>query len=336
MEVAKKTFKPYNIDHVGEVEWWTIYIIGQRVASRFSVNERVFIAGDACHTHSPKAGQGMNASMNDSHNLVWKLTHVLRGNADMSLLKTYEFERRKYAQDLIDFDKTWSALCSRKPQTEENQDGISNEDFMKVFQMFGEFSSGTGVHYAPSTITNTTYQSLAPNQLIGTRILPQVFIRVADARPYEIQDLLPADTKFKVLVFAGDTTQHEQLERVNQLAEDISTGEHGFLQKLNRDWFDVWTISSGKKEKVNYMDLPEVLRPHWSHVLLDDTDMYARSGGGGYERYGVDPERGAIIVVRPDGYVGIVAPFEGVKCVQDYFLKFFKTVRELEVGKPRL
>ena len=44
-------------------------IVGQRVATQFSVHERVFIAGDACHTHSPKAGQGMNASMNDSHNL---------------------------------------------------------------------------------------------------------------------------------------------------------------------------------------------------------------------------------------------------------------------------
>ena len=43
--------------------------VGQRVASKFSVHERVFIAGDACHTHSPKAGQGMNASMNDTHNL---------------------------------------------------------------------------------------------------------------------------------------------------------------------------------------------------------------------------------------------------------------------------
>ena len=46
-----------------------VYTVGQRVASKFSIHERVFIAGDACHTHSPKAGQGMNASMNDSHNL---------------------------------------------------------------------------------------------------------------------------------------------------------------------------------------------------------------------------------------------------------------------------
>lgn len=77
--------KPYTID-AREIEWWTIYIsrfpvrsclkllqlfdaVGQRVASKFSVHERVFIAGDACHTHSPKAGQGMNASMNDTHNI---------------------------------------------------------------------------------------------------------------------------------------------------------------------------------------------------------------------------------------------------------------------------
>jgi len=326
MEVAKRTFKPYYIDHVGEVDWWTIYVIGQRVASQYSVNERVFIAGDACHTHSPKAGQGMNASMNDSHNLIWKLTHVLRGNADMSLLKTYEFERRKYAQDLIDFDKKFSALFSGKPRTEENQDGVSHEDFLKAFQTFGAFTSGIGVHYAPSIITNPTHQSLSQHQLIGTRILPQVFIRAADGRPYEIQDLLPADTKFKVLVFAGDTTKHEQLRRVQKLAEEISTGEYGFLQKFRRDVFDVWAISSGKKEKVDYTDLPEVLRPHWSHVLLDDTDMYARSGGGGYERYGVDSERGAIVVVRPDGYVGFVAPFENVKEVHDYFSMFLKTV----------
>lgn len=43
----------------------------------------------------------------------------------------YEFERRKYAQDLINFDKKFSALFSGKPRTELNQDGVSHEDFLK-------------------------------------------------------------------------------------------------------------------------------------------------------------------------------------------------------------
>ena len=42
----------------------------------------------------------------------------------------YEFERRKYAQDLINFDKKFSALFSGKPRTEDNQDGVSHEEFL--------------------------------------------------------------------------------------------------------------------------------------------------------------------------------------------------------------
>jgi phenol 2-monooxygenase len=52
----------------------------------------------------------MNASMNDAHNLAWKIALVVRGWAEPSLLSTYESERRKYALDLIAFDKTFSTL----------------------------------------------------------------------------------------------------------------------------------------------------------------------------------------------------------------------------------
>ena len=50
---------------------------------------RVFIAGDACHTHSAKAGQGMNVSMQDAFNLGWKLVAVLEGRPRPELLRTY-------------------------------------------------------------------------------------------------------------------------------------------------------------------------------------------------------------------------------------------------------
>ena len=57
-------------------------------------------------------------------------------------------------------------------------------------------------------------------------------------------------------------------------------------------------------------------------VLLDDQDMYGRSGGGGYEKYGIDKLRGAIVIVRPDGYVGMVAPYERVEDISAYFGSF--------------
>ncbi|KAG9942337.1 phenol 2-monooxygenase, partial [Aureobasidium melanogenum] len=104
MERARQIMAPYKLSWES-VEWFGIYQIGQRVASRFTDDSgRAFIAGDASHTHSPKAAQGMNTSMHDSLNLAWKLNLAVRGLAKQSLLGTYEHERRKIAQDLINFD----------------------------------------------------------------------------------------------------------------------------------------------------------------------------------------------------------------------------------------
>jgi phenol 2-monooxygenase len=74
---ARRILNPYRLE-VKEIPWWSVYEIGQRLADKFDdVPEEeiairlpsVFIAGDACHTHSPKAGQGMNVSMQDAFNL---------------------------------------------------------------------------------------------------------------------------------------------------------------------------------------------------------------------------------------------------------------------------
>src|SRR4029078_2398198 len=90
---AHRIFRPYTLG-VKEVAWWSVYEIGQRLCDKFDdvpddrVSRRlprVFIAGDACHTHSPKAGQGMNVSMQDAFNLGWKLASVLQGRSKPDL-----------------------------------------------------------------------------------------------------------------------------------------------------------------------------------------------------------------------------------------------------------
>src|SRR6516225_6146455 len=121
---ARRILNPYELD-VKEVPWWSVYEIGQRLTDKFDdvpdaeVATRlpsVFIAGDACHTHSPKAGQGMNVSMQDGFNLGWKLATVLRGLAAPELLRTYSDERRAVAQELIDFDRELAAMFSAPPK----------------------------------------------------------------------------------------------------------------------------------------------------------------------------------------------------------------------------
>ncbi|KAG9313141.1 putative monooxygenase [Chiua virens] len=325
ISVCRKIFHPYELADPREFEWWTLYIIGQRVASRYSVKDRVFIAGDACHTHSPKAGQGMNASMNDTHNLAWKLAQVLKGWSSPSLLKTYEYERRKYAQDLINFDKQFASLFSGKPRTEENQDGISHEQFLRAFQTFGGFTSGIGVHYPPSVIVNSKHQKCAENLVIGERMLPHVFVHAANIRPINIQDMLPADVRFKVLFFVGHLTE-TKIAELNSLEEKLNKSA-SFLHKCSADGnistvFDIITITAGAKETINYLAVPAIFRPHWSKVLLDDTDVTGSTGGDAYERFGIDPKQITIVVVRPDGYVGTIVPSDAIVDLDNYFESF--------------
>ncbi|RDB15363.1 Phenol 2-monooxygenase [Hypsizygus marmoreus] len=325
LDVARRSMFPYVINEPKSIDWWTIYQIGQRVASRFSVKDRVFIAGDACHTHSPKAGQGMNASMNDTHNLAWKLAHVIRGWADLSLLRTYELERRTYAQNLINFDKQFARLFSGKPRTYNNRDGVSHEDFIKAFKTFGGFTSGVGICYAESQIINATHQSYAKNLIVGKRLPPQILVRAADFRPFELQDLLPSDARFKVLLFAGDTSQPSQRMRLAMLAAEMGA-VNGFLKTYTPGGnifaaFDIIAISSAKRTVVRHTDVPELFGSHWSKVFIDVEDMKKTQGGDTYANFGINP-MGVVVVVRPDGYVGMVAPFDKVRDINQYFAAF--------------
>jgi len=125
-------------------------------------------------------------------------------------------------------------------------------------------------------ITDVTYQSLAPGLLIGQRLIPQTLIRAADSRPYEIQDLCPADVKFKILLFLGDITDPPQAERAQKLADALGRPE-SFLTKYGRSkqgvagWkvFDLLNICATRKEVVNYLDVPAFLRPHWTKSVKE-------------------------------------------------------------------
>ena len=89
---ARRILSQYKVDFA-ETVWWSAYSIGQRHSNCFHEQHRVFLAGDACHTHSPKAGQGMNVSLQDGYNIGWKLASVLKGLAPPSILETYVLER---------------------------------------------------------------------------------------------------------------------------------------------------------------------------------------------------------------------------------------------------
>ena len=141
----------------------------------------------------------------------------------------------------------------------------------RIFQTSGEFTSGIGICYTDSIITVTQHQSYAKNLVIGQRVLPQVFLRAADCRPFEIQDLLPSDARFKIIVFTGDTADSKQLAIVNDIAVKLG----GVLKKLTPSgdifiMFDILAICSGTKTgiQLGYKQLPLLLRSHWSKYVF--------------------------------------------------------------------
>ena len=171
---ANAILYPYRID-VKQVAWSSVYEVGQRVADRFddlSESSRravphLFVAGDACHTHSAKAGQGMNVSMQDAFNLGWKLAAVLSGQAKPELLHTYSEERKVTAQELIDYD-------IRGPKWVGSRDAdqpVTPDEVEEQFVRGGQFTAGLATRYTPdfSTLTGPdTHQDLAAGFEIGT------------------------------------------------------------------------------------------------------------------------------------------------------------------------
>jgi phenol 2-monooxygenase (NADPH) len=127
--VANRILSPYEFE-VKDVGWWSVYEIGQRLCDAFDdgPDPRVFIAGDACHTHSAKAGQGMNVSMADAWNLGWKLGAVLREHARPELLRTYSTERRpsRRSSSTSTASSPGSSAAGRKPSTRRSSSGTSS------------------------------------------------------------------------------------------------------------------------------------------------------------------------------------------------------------------
>src|SRR4051794_6154733 len=198
IEIAQRVLRPYTLE-VRNVVWFAVYQVGQRVTDRFDdvpANQvgsrlpRVFIAGDACHTHSAKAGQGMNVSLQDTFNLGWKLISVLEGRAKPELLRTYTLERHAIAQGLIDFDKEWSKIMASPPKDPERPElaGVDPAELQAYFVMSGRYTAGVATHYPPATVVTAapTHQALASGLTIGMRFHSAPVVRVADAKPMQL------------------------------------------------------------------------------------------------------------------------------------------------------
>lgn len=327
---AQAILSPYTLD-VKEVAWWSAYEIGQRVCDTFDdatphAEPRIFIAGDACHTHSPKAGQGMNVSMADTFNLGWKLASVLRGQAVPALLRTYSEERQAKAQELIDFDRDMARLFSAKPRNAEEA-----AQFQRYFKKHGRYTAGVETCYAPSLITGTgDHQSLARGYLVGRRFHSAPVTRLADAKPMELGHALTADGRWRLVVFAPQMDAGRPGGAVSNLC--------GFLQNDPKSSSNLSTASEAHPDAVvdlrvvfqqAHRDiemrlLPSLLLPAKGRYGLTDYEKVfcVHPAANIFEMRGINKDAGAVIVVRPDQFVAEVLPIDRYSALEAFFGRF--------------
>jgi phenol 2-monooxygenase len=325
---ANEIIHPYTLE-VKSVAWHSVYEVGHRLTERFddvpldeigSRTPRVFIAGDACHTHSAKAGQGMNVSMQDGFNLGWKLGHVLEGRSPESLLSTYSAERQVIAKNLIDFDKEWSTLMATRPEDMEDP-----EELERFYVSTAEFPAGFMTQYTPSAITaGSAHQHLATGFPIGKRFKSEIVTRICDANDVHLGHLAAADGRWRIYIFADRARAGEDSD-TTKLADWIVNAPESPWASLSpgvdRDaWFDVKVIYQQAHTDVDINAVPDAFKPvRRPYALTDYNNVFAVDPHTDiFESRGID-RGGAVVVVRPDQYVAAVLPLAAT----DELARFF-------------
>lgn len=325
---ANEILHPYTLD-VRDVAWHSVYEVGHRLTDRFddvlpeergTRTPRVFIAGDACHTHSAKAGQGMNVSMQDGFNLAWKLGHVLEGRSPEALLSTYSEERQVVAKNLIDFDKEWSAMMAKKPEEFAHPSDL--EDF---YVRTAEFPAGFMTEYAPSMlVAPAAHQALATGFPVGKRFKSAPVVRVSDTNPMHLGHHATADGRWRIYVFA-DAAPAGGHSGVADFAEWLANSPQSPLAATPSDadpdaWFDVKVVYQQPHTAVDINAVPAVFKPQVGPFKLTDYEkVYATDPKADiFELRGLD-RGGVVVVVRPDQYVANVLPLTATAELAEFF-----------------
>ena len=343
IETAKKIFEPYDF-HIREIPWWSVYEIGQRVASSFDNNidknskiefPRAFIAGDACHTHSPKAGQGMNVSIHDAFNLGWKLSSVLLKRTNHSILNTYNMERRAVAKNLIKLDKDFAKLVAGNKRKNNKSKKNNSKDIKHYFEKQTGFIAGTSIKYNNSLITKrkSKYHNLAKGFKVGERFHSHKVKRLADGRILHLGHINKADIRWRLFIFCNNSNPFKKQSKLTKLMEFIYKSSSSPVIKYTPKNFDIDSI----------IDVVTVFQ-HKNEASIEQMDDYFKPKKGKYKLRDYEkvftsiPEKdifksrminrreGCILIVRPDQHIANILSLDCHRSLALFFEKIMQPI----------
>lgn len=364
VQEAKLSVAPFEIEYE-RIDWASVYIVGQRVARQFFTKGCIFLAGDACHTHSSGAGQGMNAGMHDAVNLGWKLALVLRGIAKPDLLATYENERRPNAQKLIKYDEDISVLVTgRLPKGWTGDPNANpNEVLGQILQEAKGFNTGLTIGYTPNMLNIEEPKEKVPESEESLTKISIPTPAVAGYRAPDAQLTIPAllettrlhqaapnRAKFHIVTFVGDVAHTKSVAQsfTAHMKESFlfSAGskkmQNGLTNGHDNLAGDVQILTDGGEDQhitdksKPSSELPIEFLTIFSNVGGSTWDLlgmaplgkaYYDPEAAAHQRYDVDRSKGAIFVIRPDGWIGsrLSLDVNAVRSLETYFKSFLTT-----------
>lgn len=340
LEILKTRFKEVMAPYSGEIKglhWVSQYRIRQRCINSFHDGSRVFLMGDACHTQSPKAAQGLNISMMDAYNLTWKLALVLQGALQPQVLDTYNTERLQIAQELIGFDRRIAQLYVKK----EFQDKNNTELYKEYYKAHG-FTAGVGLQYNPNPLVKAEVETpIAQDSLEpltpGKRLLTPTLTRHIDGSTVQLLDDLPSNGRFHLFIYAGPAFSKSTLASCAAHLQSPSSPLTRYSSPTSPSWafenirhtspknagrtVDLFLIHTDNYYSYGISDLPAPF-PEWSYRVYADAD------GKAHKDVGVDPDVGAMALVRPDGYAALVTGLDGGAEVTEFMDRFMVVRKE--------
>lgn len=308
----------------------------------------------------------MNTAFLDALNLAWKIHHVEGGFADRSILSSYESERKLIAENLLNFDAKYAALFSQRPPAAKDVAAATEKpaheeenQFIKTFKESCEFTSGYGVAYNPNSL-NWSNSHPAKSSIInpkgnknrtGRILVNSNVTRVVDANVVHLEQEIPVNGAFRIYVFGGvpSSTKQALSDFANNLTKkssfftsylrsDIDSVSHHEMNSPHSHFFTFCTIFASKRSEIEISrDVPEVLARYRDHVYADDIweAKVPEAKAAAHAKMGLDEEKGGVIVVRPDGYVGIVVGLVEGSATVDALNEYFSSFCTKKLGEAR-
>lgn len=284
---------------LSEPRWFNRFRTGYRFAPRFREG-RLFLAGDAGHVHVPLGGQGMNYGIQDAFNLGWKMAAVIKGEAPLALLDSYNEERNPVDEALIHGTDRGFQILMEHPVAGARLMRVLGPLIFNIPALTSRLRNTLAemtVAYPTSALSQDHGGSAGP--AAGDRAPDAIVVRMPERKTAHLFDVFHG-TRWTLLLFAGRASETRDLETLERLSAML-------------------TASYGTRLSVHLIlggDPPVPVHENWAACIEMDRQHYA------HDKYGVDAAP-CLYLIRPDWYVGFRGGLEQHGQLSKYLARVF-------------